>query len=56
MIIIMFISMLQNMEIGFDQLLLFILAFNALVIAVLTFAPGLHRRLAQWIWPKQSKG
>ncbi|HYH16175.1 MAG TPA: hypothetical protein VD794_13195 [Flavisolibacter sp.] len=51
----MLLSILNSDEIGFDQLLVAIMLLNALVIVVLTFKPGLHRRLVQWIWPKRSK-
>ena len=51
----MLISILQSSEVGFGQLLVAVLVLNALIIGVLTFAPGLHRRLAHWIWPKHTR-
>jgi hypothetical protein len=45
----MFIALTQNNNVTFDYLLIAMLAFNALVVLLLAFVPGLHARVTDWM-------
>jgi hypothetical protein len=51
----MLLALSYKNQLGFDELLLMVLAFNMLILLVLTYAPQLHNKLTNWILPRRQR-
>jgi len=51
----MLLALSYKNQLGFDELLLMVLAFNMLILLVLTYAPHLHNKLTNWILPRRQR-